>query len=149
MTRHEALVPLTHDHHHFLAHANRMQDAATHDAAARRLAADDYVSFYLGKGLRNMREEHELFFPATFFASDAARALVLRALAAHLEMYHQTHRLQQELATGEIAPASLEQLAQILKEHVRFEESELFTAIQNAIPEDELHRLGQTYRRDV
>ncbi len=149
MTRHEALVPLTHDHHHFLAHSNRMQEAASQDSAARRLAADDYVSFYLGKGLRNMREEHELFFPATFFASDQARALVLRALAAHLEMYHQTHRLQQELATGDIAPASLEQLAQILKEHVRFEESELFTAIQHAIPEDELLRLGQTYRRDV
>jgi hypothetical protein len=149
MTRHEALVPLTHDHHHFLAHANRMQEAASRDSAARRLAADDYVSFYLGKALRNMREEHELFFPATFFASDPARALVLRALAAHLEMYHQTHRLQQELATGEITPGSLEQLAEILKEHVRFEESELFTAIQNSIPEDELLRLGQTYRRDV
>jgi hypothetical protein len=149
MTRHEALVPLTHDHHHFLAHANRMQEAASQDSAARRLAADDYVSFYLGKGLRNMREEHELFFPATFFASDPARALVLRALAAHLEMYHQTHRLQQELATGEIAPGTLQQLAEILKEHVRFEESELFTAIQSAIPEDELLRLGQTYRRDV
>lgn len=149
MTRHAALIPLTHDHHHFLAHANRMQEASSQDSAARRLAADDYVSFYLGKGLRNLREEQELFFPATFFASDQARALVLRALAAHLEMCHQTHRLQEELATGEIAPALLEQVAEILKEHVRFEEGELFTAIQSAIPDDELHRLGQTYRRDV
>ena len=149
MTRHEALIPLAHDHHHFLAHANRMQEAATQDAAARRLAADDYVSFYLGKGLRNMREEHELFFPAAFFAGDQARALVLRGVAGHLEMCHQTHRLQEELSGGEIAPKSLEQLADILKEHVRFEESELFTVIQNSVPEDELRRLGQAFRRDI
>jgi hypothetical protein len=149
MTRHEALIPLTHDHHHFLAHATRMQEAATQDAAARRLAADDYVSFYLGKGLRNLREEQELFFPAAFFAGDQARALVLRALAGHLEMCHQTHHLQEELSTGEIATASLEQLADILRAHVRLEEQELFTIIQHAVSEKELHRLGQAGRRDV
>lgn len=149
MTRHAALVPLSHDHHHFLAHANRMREAAGQDSAARRLAADDYVSFYLGKGLRNLREEQELFFPATFFANDEVRSLVLRALAAHLAMCHQTHRLQEELATGEIDPALLEQVAEILNEHVRFEEGELFTAIQSAIPDEELQRLGRTYRRDV
>jgi hypothetical protein len=148
MTRHEALIPLTHDHHHFLAHANRMQEAATRDEAARRLAADDYVSFYLGKGLRNMREETELFFPAAFFADTEARSTILRALAGHLELHHLTHRLQVELSGGEIAPGSLEQLAGILKEHVRLEESELFAHIQNSTPEEELHRLGRA-RRDV
>lgn len=41
-----------------------MQQAASGEDADRRRAADDYVSFYLGKGLRNLREEQELFLSA-------------------------------------------------------------------------------------
>lgn len=149
MARHEALIPLTHDHHHFLAHGRRMQEAAAGEQAARRRAADDFVSFYLGKGLRNMREEHELFLPAAFFADDQVRPLVMRAVSGHMELSHRTHQLQAELATGDITTGALEGLAEILEEHVRFEETELYPAIESAVPEEELRRLGSTGRRDV
>lgn len=149
MTRHQALVPLAHDHHHFLAHARRMEEAASGDDSVRRRAADDFVSFYLGKGLRNMREEEELFFPAAFFADDQARPLILRALGGHLEIHDRTHLLQKELATGDISPQTLENLAEILTQNVRFEEGELFPIIETAVPDEELHRLATAGRRDV
>lgn len=148
MARHEALIPLTHDHHHFLAHARRMQAAVSEDEAARRRAADDFVSFYLGKGLRNMREEQELFFPGAS-SDDRARALVLRAVEEHLEIHDRTHRLQRELASGEISSETLGGLAELLTKHVRFEEGELFPAIEEAIPHEDLLRLGTIGRRDV
>lgn len=66
MARNEALIPLTHDHHHFLMHVRRMLEAASEDDAAHRRAADDFVSYYLGKGPLAMREELGLFFPAAF-----------------------------------------------------------------------------------
>ncbi len=149
MTRHEALVPLTHDHHHFMAHSRRMQEAASGEDTDRRRAADDYVSFYLGKGLRNLREEQELFFPAAFFAGEQARALVLKALGAHLEMHDKTHQLQRELATGSITAESLTVVAEILTEHVRLEEEELFPVIESTVEDAELKRLGASGRRDV
>lgn len=148
MARHEALVPLTHDHHHFLAHARRMQAAVTEDDSIRRRAADDFVSFYLGKGLRNMREEQELFFPAAFRDS-RAHDLVLRAVEDHLEIHDAAKRLQRELSTGEISSDTLGEIADILPRHVRFEEGEVFPAIESAVPHEELHHLGTAGRRDV
>lgn len=150
MTKHQALIPLAHDHHHFLAHARRMQEAAASgDEAARRRAADDFVSFYLGKVLRNMREEQELFFPAAFFGDERARPLVLKAFGGHLELYHKTHQLQAELSTGKISAEMLEVVAEILAEHVRLEEKELFPVLETAIGDEELQRLGSSGRRDV
>ena len=148
MARHEALVPLSHDHHHFLAHARRMQAAVTEDDSIRRRAADDFVSFYLGRGLRNMREEQELFFPAAFRDS-RAHDLVLRAVEDHLEIHDVAKRLQRELSTGEISSDTLGEIADILPRHVRFEEGEVFPAIENAVPHEELHYLGAAGRRDV
>ena len=43
--RHETLVPLTHDHHHALAHARRLHDAAKIEEAilaGRKLVDDEW-----------------------------------------------------------------------------------------------------------
>ncbi len=148
MARHEALIPLTHDHHHFLAHARRLEAAVSEDDAGRRRAADDFVSFYLGKGLRNMREEQELFLPAAF-RDGRAHEVILRAVEEHLEIHGLAKRLQRELSTGEISLETLSELAKMLTRNVRFEEEELFPAIERAVPHDELHHLGTAGRRDV
>jgi hypothetical protein len=61
--RHESLIPLSHDHHHALAHARRLKAAASMiDMPERRRAADDFVNFYLGRLVRHFREGEELFF---------------------------------------------------------------------------------------
>lgn len=148
MARNEALIPLTHDHHHFLMHARRMQEAATEDDAARRRAADDFVSYYLGKGLRAIREEQELFFPAAF-RDGRTNELVLRGMSEHLVIHDRARRLQRDLSTGEVSGDALEQLAELMTTHVRFEEDELFAAIEKAVPAQELHELGTKGRRDV
>lgn len=148
MARHEALIPLTHDHHHFLAHARRLEAAVSEDDAARRRAADDFVSFYLGRCLRNMREEQELFFPAAF-REGQVHDLVLRAVEEHLQIHDRVKRLQRELSTGQIPSETLGELAKMLSSHVRFEEDQLFPAIERTVPDEELHRLGTAGRRDV
>lgn len=47
--RHDALIPLTHDHHHTLAQARRLRDASAGDSKVLRRAADDFVNFYFGR----------------------------------------------------------------------------------------------------
>ncbi len=47
--RNDALIPLTHDHHHALAQARRLRDASKlSDVTERRNLANDFVNFYFG-----------------------------------------------------------------------------------------------------
>ncbi|HVL51843.1 MAG TPA: hemerythrin domain-containing protein, partial [Actinomycetota bacterium] len=60
--RHDALIPLSRDHHLALAQARRLENAAgVGDGAARTRMADDFINFYLGRLLRHFHEEEELF----------------------------------------------------------------------------------------
>lgn len=78
-----------------------------------------------------------------------AHDLVLRAVEDHLEIHDAAKRLQRELSTGEISSDTLGEIADMLPRHVRFEEGEVFPAIESAVPHEELHHLGAAGRRDV
>ena len=83
--RDKALIPLSHEHHHALAQARRLEAAASiTDVPERRRAVDDFVNFYLGRLLRHFREEEELFF-APLVDSDEAHRQVMQAVAEHLQ----------------------------------------------------------------
>lgn len=147
--RHEALVPLTHDHHHTLAQARRLKEArASNDTAVIRRAADDFINFYLGRARHHFHEEEELFF-APVVDEEAASELVARAVAEHLRLHALVRALRRQLSSGDADPGSLSVIAELLEAHVRFEEQELFPLIEEIIPEDELMDLATTGRRDV
>ena len=97
-TRHDSLVPLTHDHHHALAQARRLKESAlTNDESDRRRATDDFINFYLGSLLRHFREEEELFF-APLVDHEDARDLVMRALTEHLRVHARVRLLKRSIA---------------------------------------------------
>lgn len=147
--RHDSLIPLTHDHHHALAQARRLNDlAALEDETQRRNAANDFVNFYLGRALRHFREEEELFF-APLVDDPTARELVVRAVSDHLRLHSMVRRVKRQLTDGEVDPQLLSQIADLLTEHVRFEEQELFPLVEERVPEEELVDLASAGRRDV
>lgn len=146
--RHDALIPLSHDHHHALAQARRLKDAAVQDDAHRRNAAGDLVNFYLGNALRHFHEEEELFFAPLVDHPDA-RELILRAVSDHLRLHALLRTVKRQLSTGDVEPGPLEQISQLFTEHVRFEEQELFPLIERLIPERDLVDLATSGRRDV
>ena len=149
MARHEALIPLTHDHHHALAQARRLTEAkGAQDSAAVRRAADDFINFYLGKIRHHFHEEEELFF-APVVDHERARGGIGRALSDHLRLHAQVIALRRQLSTGDIHRGSLGSIAELLQAHVRFEEQELFPLIEELLSEDELMDLASTGRRDV
>ena len=147
--RHDSLVPLSHDHHHALAQARRLTEAASmSDDSERRRAADDFINFYLGSLVRHFREEEELFF-APIVDHDDAQALVARALTEHLRVHARVRRLKRDLVAGVVEPAQLIELSKLLTAHIRFEERDLLPLVEQLLTEEELRDLATSGRRDV
>lgn len=147
--RHESLIPLTHDHHHALAQARRLKDVSKLETdTERRNLVNDFLNFYFGRLIRHFHEEEELFFASVV---DDARAqdLVGRAVREHLRLHALVRSVRRQLSTGESDQSQLSEIADLLTEHVRFEEDQLFPLIEELIPEEELMDLATTGRRDV
>lgn len=147
--RDDALIPLTHDHHHALAQAHRIGDAAhLTDETERRNTANDFVNFYFGRAIRHFHEEQELFF-APLIDNDDARPLILQAVSEHLRMHALVRILKRQLSSGEVDSDTLSTIAKLMTSHVRFEEQEVFPLIEELIPPEELKDLATSGRRDV
>lgn len=146
--RHHALIPLTHDHHHTLVQVQRLKQAARGDAPAMTRAADDFLNFYLGRARHHFREEEELFF-APLVDDEEAGPLVLKAVADHLRLHALARDLTRQLSAGEVGPASLSAVAELLQAHVRLEEQQLFPLVEAKLSEDLLAELATSGRRDV
>ena len=147
--RHDSLVPLSHDHHHTLAQARRLTEAASmSDDSERRRATHDFINFYLGSLVRHFREEEELFF-APIVDHESAQALIVRALTEHLRVHARVRRMKRDLVAGVVEPTQLTELSKLLTAHVRFEERDLLPLVEQLLSEDELKDLATTGRRDV
>ena len=147
--RHEALVPLTHDHHHTLAQARRLLDVAKMtDETERRNLANDFVNFYFGRAIRHFHEEEELFF-APLVDHPEVRELILSAVSDHLRLHALVRTIKRQLSDGDAEGEVLEQISRMLTEHVRFEEQELFPLVERLVPEEDLQDLATVGRRDV
>ena len=146
--RHDALLPLSRDHHHALVQARRLKDAAASaDRKVRIRAADDFLNFYLGRALHHFREEEELFFPpATEF--EEARPLVVRAVTEHLNVHRLVGLLKAQLSSAAVTGELLGEISEVLRLHVRFEEDELFPLIERLVPSDRLEEVAG-HRREV
>ncbi|HEV2756850.1 MAG TPA: hemerythrin domain-containing protein [Actinomycetota bacterium] len=145
--RHETLVPLTHDHHHTLAQAKRLEKAAAEGDAARAAAAGDFVNFYLGRAVRHFHEEEELFF-APLVDDPTAGPLVMRAVTEHLRLHALVRQVRRGLTGGAVPGELLSDVSRLLAEHVRFEERELLPLVERLLPEEELQDLAGG-RREV
>lgn len=147
--RHEALVPLTHDHHHALAQARRLKDVAGMESESdRRNVTNDFVNFYFGRAVRHFHEEEELFF-APLIDDAEGHDLVVRAVSEHLRLHAMVRTMKRQLSDGEADPDLLGKISDLMTEHVRFEEKELFPLVERLVSDVELNDLATVGRRDV
>jgi hemerythrin-like domain-containing protein len=138
--RHPALAGLSRDHHHELVHARRLSKAADRGSAERLDAARAYVELFFSETVRHFRDEEETLFPA--YARHAGDTPVLRRiLREHMQLHGLVRELRAEVAGGEVRPDHLRALADLLREHVRVEERELFPAIESTLSDAELGEL--------
>lgn len=124
MKRHPALVHLSHDHHHALVEARRLKRAAT--GPDRAAAATAFAAFFAEVTVPHFREEEESLFPLAAW-SDEARPHVVHALLDHQQLHALTARLREP---SEALPGTMAALGDLLEQHVRREERELFPLLE-------------------
>jgi hemerythrin superfamily protein len=130
MKRTEMLTSLSHDHHQALRVSQLLRRSETGDAEAVR---EGFEQFW-GPHQNHIRLEEEVLFPkfAEFAAEDDP--MLAQAFGDHGSI----RALADAVLTPDAPPVeAMHQLAEVLHDHVRFEERDLFPAIEAAIPEDQ------------
>jgi iron-sulfur cluster repair protein YtfE (RIC family) len=135
--RHSPLVLLSEEHHHELAHARRLRRAAGAGSEERLAVASAYVDAFFTETVEHFRREEEILFP--LYQRHAGSTSVLeRILREHMELHGLVRALRAEAAAGDIPPEALKTLGDLLHDHVRVEERELFEEIERIVPAAEL-----------
>jgi len=140
MKRHKSLYQLSHDHHHALVQALNLDKAgAGGDRVRLREAAARFVDFCRSDLQRHFAQEEQVVLPllAKYKAADAAE--IRDTLEQHSDIARLIGELNEKLGRSETIEASqLANLAESLRSHIRYEESELFPAVEASVPEEEL-----------
>lgn len=134
MKRAEALQPLSREHLAALLAAKRLREAT--DLAAAR---EGFLEFWREDGRRHFRVEEEVLLPTWARYAEVDEAGVGRMLDEHLAIRREALRLEDGEATLEEARA----LGDLLHDHVRFEERQLFPAAEAALDAESLDRLAK------
>lgn len=133
MRRSPALTPLSHDHHHALFVALQLKRAEDGSAF------DVFRDFLDREGGEHFAIEEAVLLPGWVAADPGAdREAAARVLSEHLEM----RAARQRLGSGAATIDELHALGELLERHVRFEERELFPAIEAGLGETALSELG-------
>jgi quercetin dioxygenase-like cupin family protein/hemerythrin-like domain-containing protein len=143
MKRHQALIPLSHDHHQTLVEARHLHRGA--DATNPIAAVTAFLAFFTASVVPHFREEEELLFPRVADAEEAEK-LVLRALLEHQRLHAAVAELR-ELVSGHddrLLVRPMRHLAGLLEAHVRFEERQLFPLIEELVSDEALGMLAKT-----
>jgi hemerythrin-like domain-containing protein len=135
MKRHPDLQSLSRDHHQALVIARRLQRVKDEDLIEARAA---FLEFWRRHGQRHFRIEEEVLLPGFAGAGGADDPVITRVLHEHAEIRLQALQLQ----GGTASPQAQRALGELLAEHVRLEERELFPAIEVALNSEQLSSLA-------
>lgn len=142
MRRHPALVPLSDDHHHELAQARRLRLAADGSREERLAAGAAYAAVFFTDTVEHFRREEETVFPLYAAHARADDPLLARVLREHRELQGLARAVRAGVAAEDVPPETLRTLGAHLHDHVRFEERELFEAVERIVPAAALDALA-------
>jgi hemerythrin-like domain-containing protein len=146
MKRHDALIPLSHDHQHALAQALRLQRSADGDLATQRATLAEFLQF-TDASIETHFAEEELVLER---AVETSGAPVLRAardqmLAEHAWLrakFVELRRMAESETEAGFDSTLLRETGERLTAHVRYEERELFELLQTELGEQLTELVG-------
>jgi hemerythrin-like domain-containing protein len=144
MKRSTALTPLSHQHHAGLYVALQLKRATPETAADARRA---FLDFFAHEGSEHFRQEEELLLPAYARHRGADDPAIVRVLVDHVELRRRADDLVRSDAAADVD--DLRELGRRLEGHIRHEERVLFPAVESALPDEELERLGASFAADA
>jgi hemerythrin-like domain-containing protein len=131
--RAEALRPLSREHLVALLVAKKLREGDNLEAAA-----NTFLDFWEGEGRGHFRVEEEVLLPSWAMHAEVDRAGVHRMLDEHLAI----RRAALRLAAGEASLEDTRALGDLLHDHVRFEERQLFPKVEADLSAADLDRLA-------
>ncbi|MGK2954721.1 MAG: hemerythrin domain-containing protein [Solirubrobacterales bacterium] len=134
MKRSDALIPLSREHHQVLTLAKSLKEATEVEAAAA-----EFIDFWQPGGINHFRIEEEVLLPGSNLPGPKSDDLSARMLDDHLEI----RRRAMTILAGEAVLGDFHELGTILDDHVRFEERELFLAVETNLSPEQLELLGE------
>lgn len=137
--RHDALHPLTHHHHHALVAAMKLKRAGTekNELTIEELKRDLH-DFWEPGGQEHFREEEEIVLPVYSRYAKLDIAEIIQMLLEHVRI---RGLVWEVLETPDDPIERMNELGQLLEAHVRLEERVVFPMIEDALPEEALHKL--------
>ena len=133
MKRAEALRHLSREHLVALLTAKRVREAVDLEQARKT-----FLGFWEEDGRRHFRVEEEVLLPVWATHAEVDRDGVARMLEEHLAIRRDALRL----AAGDLSLEQARELGTLLHDHVRFEERQLFPAVEADLDPQALGRLS-------
>jgi len=134
MKRAEALQPLSREHLAALLAARKLRQADDLEVVTR-----EFLAFWEKDGRHHFRIEEDVLLPGWAAYGELDRPGVTRMLEEHLAIRREVLRLE----AGELTIEQVHTFGDLLHDHVRFEERELFVAAEAALDPVALQRLGE------
>jgi iron-sulfur cluster repair protein YtfE (RIC family) len=138
MKRHAALHGLSGEHHRALVLARRLRNL-TQDV--QPAAVQELLALWRAEVGPHFIAEEERLLPLFARYSAPDHPLIIETLRQHVLMRSLLDEIGELVDAHETPLAPLHALGDALREHVRFEENELFPAVEAALPEAQLQRL--------
>lgn len=135
--RSEYLKQLSRDHHFGLLFCWKIKEGLKKKISYDRMVK--YMNFFWEGHLKNHFEDENSFL---FNRKDK---LCEQAKSEHLQISDQIRKINE---TAENSEKSFKALAQILTDHIRFEERTLFPHLEQILTEDELKAIGKHLEKE-
>ncbi len=145
MKRHPSLQPLSRDHHHALVQARKLSLAATaNDSPGLAQAAERFADYWQSDLQAHFWQEEQIVLPLLAKHHSPDEDEVAETLNQHAEIKRLVDELNDRLARRTSPEASLlGALGEALRLHIRFEENELFPAVESAANEEDLRQMNE------
>lgn len=145
--RHSSLIPLSHDHHHGLALALRCRKQSLGQikpmgAEGLRERSGEVVRFFVGELKTHFRAEEEVLFPLLTSVVPESVPIVERLLKEHERIAAMVHQLEGNQRLSQI----LFDFGDLLEQHIRCEERELFPLYEEHVAAQEADLAGKKIR---
>ena len=145
MKRAPELRDLSDHHHRGLVQARRLKRAATGDEANMpEETAEAFLEFWQEGTTTHFREEEEVLLPvlARYREDLLGREPVVEMLLQHARIRGLIMGLSDEVKGGSVRLETLGSIGELLETHIRLEEREVFSTIEEALPEEALREVA-------
>lgn len=143
MKRHQALHPLSREHHPALVKAKRLIGLDADTAPDQlRVAAEELLVFWRDDLASHFRKEEDFLLPVLARYAGEDHPDILETLFQHVRIRAAVDGVRAACASGEIVDAAaLRRIGELLRAHVKYEEQQLFGLVEDYVPEEELARV--------